>query len=393
LQLSLADPAYQLPEALLERFHTLAHFKHRGLHPAYFFTDLADSEVRDRFFELRKQLQSDARSIIAAERPVRPVMPPVETDAAPGMFLTQLFEHTRGVVIGESHSALSSKRLIIDNLEGLAARDVKTLYMEHLLTDLHQADLDRFAETGLMSKRLLHDLKNMDKNFHTDPNGVYTFENLVLKAREHGLEVRAIDCASSYFQSGLPNSVLTSRQQMMNFFASRTIRRHQDVVGPHNWIALVGNSHASTFQNLVPGVAELEGGIGIRVMDVASGQARAPMIDPGQRVPVGFGNDTVHLKSDYLVELATPESTPLTLPVNDRLYRPGMFLIDHSDAANPVIKHRSRDRALHVTPVLRNGDGTLYVERESWLPVHRQPFDDIESLTQALVAFNLKHVK
>ncbi|MFH7391316.1 TraB/GumN family protein, partial [Pseudomonas syringae group genomosp. 7] len=77
------------------------------------------------------------------------------------------------------------------------------LYMEHMLTDLHQADLDRFIETGQMSKKLLHDLKGLDRGHHTDPGRVYNFEQVEVKARQHGLEIRAIDCASSYHLKGI----------------------------------------------------------------------------------------------------------------------------------------------------------------------------------------------
>src|SRR5207244_2381944 len=108
-------------------------------------------------------------------------------------------------------------------------------------------DLDRFADTGAMSKRLLHDLKHLDKGFGTDPSGVYSFENLVVQARRHGIEIRAVDCAASYYIRHVPTNSHTTRQQVLSYFASRTMRRHQQVMGSHKWIALVGESHANTF--------------------------------------------------------------------------------------------------------------------------------------------------
>ncbi|WP_164446358.1 membrane-targeted effector domain-containing toxin, partial [Pseudomonas viridiflava] len=102
-----------------------------------------------------------------------------------------------------------------------------------------------------MSKRLLHDLQALDKGHQTDPKGIYTFEKLVIKAQQQGIEIRAIDCLASYHLKGLANETSTTRQQMMNFFASRTVRRHQDVMGFHKWIALVGNSHSNTFMDAV----------------------------------------------------------------------------------------------------------------------------------------------
>jgi hypothetical protein len=265
--------------------------------------------------------------------------------------------------------------------------------MEHLMTDIHQADLDRFAETGHMSKMLLHDLMSMDRHFHTDPQKVYTFENLVINARKHGIEVRAIDCASSYYVKSMPISSPTLRQEMLSYFASRTLRKHQDVMGAHKWIALVGNSHSNTYQNIVPGLAELEQGIGVRVRDVPSGQARGPIPDPGQALATGFGNESVFVKGDFLLETALAERPPLPVPVGDKLWSPGMFLIDESEPTQPIIRHRSRDKTLQATPILRNTEGRLYIDQQRWESVHLQPFDALEELKQALIALNLKYVK
>jgi hypothetical protein len=276
-------------------------------------------------------------------------------------------------------------------MEHLARQDVKTLYMEHLLTDVHQADLDRFAETGLMSKRLLHDLKRMDHTFRTDPTGLYSFERLVVQARRYGIEIRAIDCAASYFIRHLPTHSGTTRQQVLSYFASRTIRKHQEVMGSHKWMALVGETHANTFKNSVPGLAELEQGIGVRVMDVAPGKGHGIMIDPGEQVPAGLGHEVVQVKNDFRVEIELAPRPQLAAPVGVRLHSPGMFMLDESAPLRPTIVHRSRDRTLKHTPVRFNTAGKAYVERESWPQVHRQPFDNVQALIDALVEMNLKH--
>jgi len=392
IQISLIDDSYQLPAAMRPVFHELAYFRHRGLNPNYFFPETELAEVRKTFFELGASLQKSARELLSAEVPTRVAMPDIKADTPISMFLEELYENTSGVVIGESHAAIASKRLILDNLEYLSKQNVKTLYMEHLLTDLHQADLDLFAETGLMSKTLLHDIKAMDKGFRTDKEGVYTFENLLLQARRHGVEVRAIDCAASYFIRNLPTTSDSTRQQVFSYFASRTIRKHQSVIGAHKWIALVGNSHANTFKNSVPGIAELERAIGVRVMDVAPGKGRGIMLDPGEEVSQGIASGQVFLKNDFRVEIELQPRAQLAIPVGDRLYNPGMFLLEQSDSARPVIIHRSRDRTLKRTPVRLNGEGRFYIERDAWPQVHLKPFDDLASLTDALVQMKLKHV-
>ena len=391
IQQSLIDNRYQMPADMQGIFHDLANFRHRGLNPDYFFIESHLVEVREKFFELANTLQKDARSVLNLALPERVILPEVKADTPLSMFIEELYENTSGVVIGESHSARASKRFILDNMEHLARQDVKTLYMEHLLTDVHQADLDRFAETGLMSKRLLHDLKRMDQTFRTDPTGLYSFERLVVQARRHGIEIRAIDCAASYFIRHLPTHSGTTRQQVLSYFASRTIRKHQEVMGPHKWMALVGETHANTFKNSVPGIAELEQGIGVRVMDVAQGKGHGIMIDPGEQVSAALGHETVRVKNDFRVEIELPPRPQLAAPVGGRLHSPGMFMLDESAPLRPTIVHRSRDRTLKHTPVRFNTAGKAYVERESWPQVHRQPFDNVQALIDALVEMNLKH--
>jgi hypothetical protein len=201
-----------------------------------------------------------------------------------------------------------------------------------------------------------------------------------------------VDCAASYFIRHLPTTSDTTRQQVLSYFASRTIRRHQQVMGAHKWIALVGESHANTFKGSVPGIAELEQGIGVRVVDVAPGRGRGIMVDPGEQLPAGLDHESVQVKNDFRVEIERSPRPQLPVAVADRLHRPGMFLLDESNPSRPEIIHRSRDRTLKHTPVRFNGAGKAYVERESWARVHRQPFENVKALADALVEMNLNRV-
>jgi len=397
IQLSLFDTVYGMPADTRTSLHELINFERKGLNSHFFLANEDYSPVRDSFFKLRNKLQKDARKIIAQPLPGRPTIPSVSPGISHGDLLEDLYRHSNGVVIGEKHSSIASKKLIIDNMPLLARQDVKTLYLEHVLSDLHQADLDRFAETGYMSKSLLHDLKKLDLGHQTDADGVYTFEQLVIKARANGLEVRAIDCAASYHIREIDHPALSTRQQMFSYFASRTIRKHQEVMGTHKWIALVGNSHANTYEKIVPGLAELEGGIGIRVVDVTPGRSQGVVIDPGQRMQIGLTDRQSVIKSDLRLEMETLKPLVVvrpaqSLPVSERLTRPGMFLIDESDDSLPVIIHRSRDNEIHRTPVKVNAQGQVYVERASWPAVSHKPFEDMDALIVGLEEINLTRV-
>ncbi|WP_426119846.1 membrane-targeted effector domain-containing toxin [Pseudomonas sp. DSP3-2-2] len=394
IALSLSDPAYEVPVANRSSVHRLANFERRGLDSQYFLSDPEQRTLQERFFALRAKLQTDARAIISIDLPPRPDLPAVTPDASLAEFLTDLYVTADSVVVGESHASIASKKLIIDNLPLLARRDVRTLYMEHLLTDLHQADLDRFFETGEISKTLLHDLKQLDAGHKTDAGKIYTFENLVIKARQSGIEVRALDCTASYYIKGIDNETLTTRHQMFSYFASRTIRKHQQVMGAHKWIALVGNTHSNTFEKIVPGLAELEGGIGLRVTDVRLGLARPPAFDPGATVSDQLSLRSSFLKGDYRVELDTAVAPskprpPQPLSIEQRLPRPGMFAIETGQDGQIAIIHRSRDSTILHTPVLVNAEGKIYVERPTWRTVHALPFDDTDALVGALEEMNL----
>lgn len=55
-------------------------------------------------------------------------------------------------MVGEAHSQLGSKQFLIENMALLKQQKVRVLYMEHLMTDFQQADLDLFNQTGQMPR-------------------------------------------------------------------------------------------------------------------------------------------------------------------------------------------------------------------------------------------------
>lgn len=396
LQQSLVDPLYDMPLASRDTLFELTYAQHHGLNSDYFFFDERLNRVEEQFFGLRNTLRENARSIRTLDQPPRPTLPPLTAQPNMEQFIESLYEQTDGMVIGEFHASIASKKLIMDNLPLLKQQNVKTLYMEHLLSDLHQADLDRFFDSGVMSDRLLLALRRLDSGHLTDPARVYNFEKLVIKAQQHGIEVRAIDCAASYHLSGLRLTSQTTRQQMMNFYASRMIRRHQAVMGKHKWVALVGNSHSNTYLG-VPGLAELEGGIGIRVTDVRPGASKGITLDPGELARADMSNEQGFVKGNFLAEIEVPGSpmairAPQPLPMEQRLARPGMFVAEREPDNLYVIVHRARTQEIHRTPVQINEEGKVFVDRPTWTTLHLQPYDDIDALILALEDINLTRV-
>lgn len=394
LQLSLVDASYEMPIQSRAALIELAYFQRKGLDSDYFTMVENLIPAQNQFFELRAKLHREAQRILSIELPPRPVMPSIDPQPSTEAFIQSVYRQMDGMVVGEFHASVGSKKFIIDNLPLLAEQNVKTLYMEHLLTDVHQMDLDRFFETGNMSKTLLDGLRTLDKGHLTDPTQVYNFEKLVINAQRNGIEIRAIDCAASYHLKGIRQTP-TTRQQMMNFFASRTIRRHQEVIGKHKWIALVGNTHCNTY-NKVPGLAELEGALGVRINDVAPGTSAAITLDAGETASHPLKRQEGFIRGDFKVEVEVTRTpavikAPRPLSVEQRLCRPGFFVAKREHGVNVII-HRSRDKAIHRTTVQIDAAGKVFIDRPTWTAVHLQPYEDMNALIRALEDINLTRV-
>jgi len=82
----------------------------------------------------------------------------------------------------------------------------------------------------------------------------------VQTAQRHGIRVVAIDCLASYYLKGLPDPHDNLRQLVMNYYAQLVINSTTE----HKWLALLGHTHTNAY-NFIPGVAELTGGLGIRI--------------------------------------------------------------------------------------------------------------------------------
>ena len=296
-------------------------------------------------------------------------------------------------MIGESHGDIGSKEFLIENMSVLAEHNVKTLYMEHLLTDFHQAALDSFTQTGAMPKELETYLKALDAGHMTDPLERYTFLELVKAAKKQRIHVQAIDSMASYRVNGMEItsgqtyiSDATARQKMMNYFARTIIRTDQAVRGAHKWVALMGNSHSNTFQG-VAGVSELEEGIGIRVEDVMEGQSKGIEVDPGKTLPTGEGNETAWVKGDLRLQMESPWVAKTTPEIETLLTRPGMYTLKQ-EPTGTYLMHRGRDNAV-VRTLIETDDSLYFIERPRWPSVNGKRFANLKLLLKALDDMNM----
>ncbi|MFF7108452.1 dermonecrotic toxin domain-containing protein [Pseudomonas sichuanensis] len=339
------------------------------------------------FLALRDQLAADAaRFMQSPELPPRPPIPEPVANSTPKDLFRQIYDNTNGLVVGEAHSGIGSKRLLIDNMSLLRKLKVKTLYMEHYQTDFQQADLDTFNRTGQMPADLDTYVKTQDNGHFTDRSGRYTFRQVLIAAQKNGVRIQAIDCKASYRQAWSTTPSKVARQEMMNFYAHRIIQADQALRGPGRWVALVGNTHANTFEG-VAGLAETEGAIGLRVVDVGEGQPDRFDIDPGLEPTEGH---VYQLKSDLRLRAAVDTSRPTTADFDKRLPRPGDYTLDNEDGHSVVVS-RGRDMALRRTPIEREGR-YIYVERPEWESVHERRLPQLSDLHTFLALRGMRYI-
>lgn len=385
----LPPTAYDVPAALREELKEAANGRVPDRHLSEHNVSLDNPEdAFSEFKSLRKSLYEDASAYFAhPDLPARANIPLFNPATKAKDIIKRIFENSHILVIGENHSAVGSKQFLIENMELLAKQKVKTLYMEHLLTDFHQTDLNTFARTGKMPEDLERYLKELDQGHRTDPSRRFTFLEVVKSAQKNHIRIQAIDCMSSYRVTGLQEAAQNSRQQMMNYFSRLIINADQAARGSHNWVALVGESHANSFDG-VPGLSELEGGIGLRIEDVAPGQSRGIELDPGRFATNEL--EQVRVKNDLRlqIEVAAPKTS--TDPMEMRLSQRGMFTLEPTPGKSYLV-HRSNDGSI-VRTTINSDRGHIYIKRAKW-SISDQRFSSIRELVSALEHMGMKFVR
>lgn len=377
--------AYDMPQALREDLKNLA----GGGGTKYDLKDYMSSEPKPDgsnpiadFKAMRQTLYRDASTFFETRPlPVRPEIPALPARLSSKDIIKKLLRTAPGLVAGESHSSVGSKQFLIENMQVLSKQKVRTLYMEHLLTDFHQADLDAFNRTGTLSENLERYLKNLDTGHGTDPSGQFTFLEVVKAARKSHIRIQAIDCIASYRSTGMRGVSTNFRQKMMNFFAHEVISADQTTRGAHRWVALVGDSHCATWEG-VPGIAELEGGISVRIESTPAGTARGIEVDPGRIPTDDFGRPLSPVKSDLRLQLDTPPSVALAETLNSVLLSPGDFTVMNVDGKAMLIHRNSQYLMVH-TPIKRDF-GSFYIERAAWPSISGRRYPSIVEFSAAL---------
>lgn len=344
---------------------------------------------REAFVEFkatRERLDDTARAAFASYTPTaRPDFADLATVASEKAFIQQVYKTRLGLVIGEAHGDLSSKRFLKNYMALLKEQGVKTLYLEHLLTDLHQLELEAFETTLTLPDNLKRYLARQDAGHMRGYSGEDTYTQVVKAANKQGIRVRALDCTASYHLKGLatPNA----RTQLFNYFANEVIKADQASVGPHKWVALIGETHADLYHG-VPGLARLQDAVSLTVRDVAPANARA--LHPGvwELVEGGAGARGVRaMRSDFKVDVGiVGKSAPLAATQPDRAWLRNVddFLIEQPSTTQANVLHRSEHGEAVSTPIQIDDQGQFFVER--WPSMKDKRFLTLEHLSGALKA-------
>ena len=267
--------------------------------------------VLDSLNKLRVQLIEDANAFIAQWRsPGRSPLRAPDPSLPPYVAVRRLLDESRGLVIGESHQSIASKQFLIEHMPALARDGVDTLYMEHLMTDLHQAELDQVASDGRLPSQLQDYLRDQDLGHRTDPTRRYNYTTLVQAARREGIQVRALDCAASYRLDGMEDLYNVGgalRHRVFSYHASRVIAARGVLPGSGKWIALVGDTHASTYKG-IPGLAQLHDVTALRIVDAGAGQQTNITLDPGEYYLPSMGHPDGVVKADWRLALTVREA-------------------------------------------------------------------------------------
>ena len=388
----LPDSPYDIPRAMRPGLKDAALGKEdkRLLSGIFVSTDPAANESYIEFRRLRTALATDASQFLeTVQLPPRPALPELPRASSPKQIIRSLYERSPGLVIGEGHSQLGSKRFLIDNMVLLKKQQVSVLYMEHFMTDFQQAELDVFNRTGQMPTELKAYVNALDEGHWTDSSGRYTFKQVLIAAQKQGIRVQPIDCMASYRQAweGMPLPHI--RQKMMNYFAHLTINSDQAVRGPGKWVALVGSTHSNTFEG-VPGLSELQGAVGLRFEDIEIGKVGGIDVDPGRTV-VKHDLTTERVQGDLRIQVAMAQKPAGNGNLETALVDKGMFAFSDLDGQLTLV-HRSSDGQLKYTPVHQDGR-YVHIEKPDWPWISGRHLNGLAQLRNALVRQGLRYVR
>lgn len=349
--------------------------------------------------ESRSNLISDAKAYYELNPPtLRPPVLSERLNTSTELF-DSAFAEKPGLVVGESRGSIGSKQLLIENMPTLAQRGVKTLYLQELLANVNQLDLDTFARTGEMPEELESYLRKLDIHAGNDPEGKFNLMELVKAANAQRIRVQAVDMSTTFhinerFLLRDPNT-----RMARSFFASEVIKTNEELNGPAKWIALVNQEHMTSFRDY-QGISEQTDALSIRVDDVIPGQAQPIDLDPGLAVeyddypdsPVSevvdglsdFGGVVARIKADWRVQMQTPWAYRSSRDLRALLPDPGMFTFQRYRSSLLVV-YRDAENRMADSVIRMTSEGRMNLDTPLRPSYDTMTVNSLDELKQALI--------
>ncbi|MNF40249.1 Dermonecrotic toxin [compost metagenome] len=349
--------------------------------------------------EPRNELISDANAYYELNPPTPRLQVPARVLNASTELLDVAFAEKPGLIVGESRGSIGSKQFLIENMPALARRGVKTLYLQELLANVNQLDLDAFARTGEMPEELETYLRKLDIRAGNDPEGRFNLLALVRSANTQRVRVQAIDMTTTYNINEDSFSRHPDSQMARSYFAGEVIQLNEELKGPAKWIALVDQEHMTSFRGY-QGISEQTDALSVRIEDVTPGQALPIGSDPGLAVeyadypgsPVeeegsgitGFDHIRDSIKGDWRVQMQTPWAYRTPQELRALLPEPGMFTFQRYRSSLLVVyrnaENRMADTVIRMTP-----GGRINLDTPLGPAYDSMTVDNLGELKQALI--------
>lgn len=264
--------------------------------------------LHERYLQHVEKLSQDAEAFFSTPPVVpRPSLPPLVPGASTEHFIESLFKKAKGLVIGEAPESLASKQFLIDHMGVLARQGIKRLYIEHLPRDVFRYKLQKLQTKGA-SRHIEQHLSAVDSAFNLPGASGPSYLHLMKEARKHGIELKAIDGCASYdlngaFDISAEAPAPPRSNTLRNFYSHKVIAADLVDQADTPWLALVEHSRVRTREQ-VPGLADLQGAIGLRIDDVATDAQAGIWADPT--------DFKLTLRTADTPKTSTPPSAPAT---------------------------------------------------------------------------------
>lgn len=203
----------------------------------------------------RRDMYQFYQRMMSGQMPARPPAFALPEGATPQHALREAFKVSDVVVLGERHDEIAVLQLLRDSMQTLQESGVRTIALEGVERDATGATIDAgFGRIGAGAR---------------PPGMSPTLSEVVEVARQHQITIKPLDHRYLTRRADTPhlyrdagdNKLGVQRLQEFNYHASRML---QDRAPGEKVLVVVGRAHMNTSQG-VPGVAELNGGVGIGV--------------------------------------------------------------------------------------------------------------------------------